>query len=330
MRVRSMVCLFVTAMSVNTLSTELPRSFHKTDMNPLTLGYAGPETSFPARQEQGNWRWQMSANIANTVQADGNTISDDQVLIDAETTVIRLAVEYGLADHWNMVIDLPYIAHGKGKLDGTINKFHDIFGFPEGPRGDRSKDLFAVSYQREGQHKVNVTNPQSGVGDLGVSLIHNLDSSWIQDLKFGGKLKLPTGDHRRLTGSGTHDAVFWVSGSNRLSDKLSHFFTAGGALIEQEKGLLSDMRSSGYGFLSYGVAWRYSSAIDLKIQLDTRSAIYQETDLLPLGAATTLSFGGTLRLSKNYVLDIAITEDVGVGTAPDVVFQINMTRNTRF
>jgi len=68
---------------------------------------------------------------------------------------------------------------------------------------------------------------------------------------------------------------------------------------------------------------------DLKIHLDTRSVIYQETDLLPLGAATTMSFDGTWRLAKNYVLDVVITKDVGVGTTPDVVFQINIMRNTR-
>jgi len=330
MSMKLMTFLLAALTSANVLSAGLSSPLYKADMNPLTLGYAGPQSNFSTTLGQGRWRWQMGANIANTVQSDSNSFVGDSVLIDAETAVIRLAVEYGLTDHWNMVIDLPYIAHGKGKLDGTINQFHDIFSFPEGPRGDRPEDLFAVSYQREGQYLVNLVSPQSEFGDMGVSLTYSLDKSWVQNLKVGAKLKVPTGDSDHLTGSGTHDIAFWLSAANPLGNKFSHFLTFGGTLIEQDKGLLSDMRNPGYGFLSYGVAWRYSPAVDLKIQLDTRSAIYKQTDLLPLRSATTVRFGGTLRLSNNYILEVAIAEDIAVGTAPDVVFQFNVTRNSSF
>ena len=322
--------LLVALTSANALSAGLPSLLYKTDMNPLTLGYAGPQSSFSTTLGQGRWRWQMGANIANTVQSDSNGSVGDSVLIDAETTEVRLALEYGLADHWNMVIDLPYIDHGQGHLDGAVNEFHDLFGFPEGPRGDRPENLFAVSYQRQGQHQVNLRTPQSGMGDMALSLTYNFDKSWVEDLKLGAKLKVPTGDQSRLTGSGTHDVGFWLSAANPLDDKFSHFFTIGGVLIEQDRGLLSDIRNPGYGFLSYGVAWRYSPTIDLKVQLDTRSAIYTQTDLLPLRSATTISFGGALRLSKDYVLDAAIVEDIAVGAAPDVVFQISVTRHSSF
>ena len=325
-----MTFLLTALTSANALSAGLPSPLYKTDMNPLTLGYAGPQSSFSTTLGQGKWRWQMGANIANTVQVDSNSSVGDSVLIDAETTAVHLALEYGLADHWNMVIDLPYINHGIGNLDGAVNEFHNLFGFPEGPRGDRPKDLFAVNYQRQGQHQVNLRTPKSGMGDLGLSLTYSFEKSWVENLKFGAKLKVPTGDQNRLTGSGTHDVVLWLSAANPLADKFTHFFTIGGALIEQSRGLLSDIRNPGYGFLSYGVAWRYSPAIDLKLQLDTRSAIYTQTDLLPLRSATTISFGGTLRVSKDYVLDVAIVEDIAVGAAPDVVFQINVTRHSSF
>ena len=167
----------------------------------------------------------MGANIANTVQVDSNSSVGDSVLIDAETTAVHLALEYGLADHWNMVIDLPYINHGIGNLDGAVNEFHNLFGFPEGPRGDRPKNLFAVSYQRQGQHQVNLRTPKSGMGDMALSLTYNFDKSWVEDLKLGAKLKVPTGDQSRLTGSGTHDVVLWLSAANPLADKFTHFFT---------------------------------------------------------------------------------------------------------
>jgi hypothetical protein len=46
--------------------------------------------------------------------------------------------------------------------------------------------------------------------------------------------------------------------------------------------------------------------------------------MAPLKASTTISFGGMLTIFRDYQLDIAVVEDIHVGTAPDVVFHINL------
>ena len=62
----------------------------------------------------------------------------------------------------------------------------------------------------------------------------------------------------------------------------------------------------------------------MKLQLDAHSAFY-DSGLTELGSdAAQLIIGGALRLSDTWVLDLAVSEDIAVDTAPDVVFHIGI------
>ena len=54
-----MTFLLTALTSANALSAGLPSPLYKTDMNPLTLGYAGPQSSFSTTlgQESGAGKW---------------------------------------------------------------------------------------------------------------------------------------------------------------------------------------------------------------------------------------------------------------------------------
>ena len=306
------------------LPDEMAQPFNRPDMNPLTLGYVTVDPAAGIGIKQGQWRWQMGMNIANTVQLENSVDGRESILLDAETKRLHLGIEYGLLDDWTLFVDLPYIRHSAGQLDGAVDEFHRLFGFPEGPRGKRPRDLLAIEYRVDGQPLIDLNQSTSGVGDIGLSVIHKVDVGFIDDLRLGAKLKFPSGDYNKLTGSGTRDAALWLAGSNPLAMDISHFFSVGAAVVEKDAGLLTDMRRSEYGFLSYGIAWRYNQFLTLKAQLDSRSAIYQQTNMAPLKTSTTVSFGGTLTIFRDYQLDIAVVEDIHVGTAPDVVFHINL------
>ena len=306
------------------LSDHARLPLNRPDMNPFTLGYVTADTTIGTGIAQGQWRWQMGLNVANTVQSESRADGSESILLDAETKRFHVGVEYGLSDKWTLSLDLPYIRHSAGHLDGAVDEFHGLFGFPEGPRGKRPPDLLAIEYRVDGHALVDFSQPSSGIGDIGLSVIRSIDSDWIEDLRVGAKLKFPSGDYRQLTGSGTVDGALWLSGTAALATNVSQFFSVGAAVIEKNAGLLNDIRNSKYGFLSYGVAWRYNDFLTLKAQLDTRSAIYHQTSMAPLKASTTISFGGTLTIFRDYQLDIAVVEDIHVGTAPDVVFHINL------
>ena len=45
------------------------------------------------------------------------------------------------------------------------------------------------------------------------------------------------------------------------------------------------------------------------------------------GNALMLTSGGTLKLPGGYLLDIGVSEDVAVATAPDVTFHLGLSRS---
>ena len=68
--------------------------------------------------------------------------------------------------------------------------------------------------------------------------------------------------------------------------------------------------------------------IEFKLQFDARTSVYSESAMRALGQSMALSMGGTLHFANGYDLDIAVVEDIDVGTSPDVVFHLNL--RTRF
>lgn len=73
-----------------------------------------------------------------------------------------------------------------------------------------------------------------------------------------------------------------------------------------------------------GVGWQATKLIQLKLQLDAQSAIY-DSQLKEMGdPAFQLAVGGSLTFTDDVYLDIAVAEDINTSTAPDVVFQLGL------
>jgi hypothetical protein len=71
-----------------------------------------------------------------------------------------------------------------------------------------------------------------------------------------------------------------------------------------------------------GIGWQATKLIQLKLQLDTQSPLY-DSDLKDLGEqAFQLVTGGSLTFSDNIYLDISVAEDIRTLTAADVALQL--------
>jgi len=63
------------------------------------------------------------------------------------------------------------------------------------------------------------------------------------------------------------------------------------------------------------------------MQLSGHTPLYQGSDLKELTANTLqLHSGGTIRLPGALLLDIAVSEDIAVDTAPDVALHLSLRR----
>jgi hypothetical protein len=89
--------------------------------------------------------------------------------------------------------------------------------------------------------------------------------------------------------------------------------------------ILREQQRHAVGFASVGGGWSPASWIGFKLQLDGHTPFYGGSSLPELSSnSLQLVMGGTLGLSRSTVLDLGVTEDVAVNTAPDVVFHLNL------
>ena len=69
--------------------------------------------------------------------------------------------------------------------------------------------------------------------------------------------------------------------------------------------------------------WR---GLELKLQFDAHSAVFDNTALDFLGEAVILTVGGMYRFESGWILDAAVSEDIAVDASPDVVFVVGLRR----
>lgn len=298
-------------------------TFNVGDMVPININYGVPRNTAPAHLMAGEWQFQLGYDLANTLHIESESEQyNEELLLDAETSRLTVQLEYGLADDWDLRLELPFLDTGAGSLDGFIDGFHRSLGFPEGQRPLRPEDQFAIRYQRDGVTLLDVQQEQSGFGDTSLSFVRTVESDYEDSLSYGFTFKFPTGE--KVT-SDTRDFSVWATSANQLAANWLHYASAGGVWIEKKKGLLAGIRNSAYGFARYGLRWQYFASMSLQAQLDYQSALYDSQTRL-LGQSTSLSLGGTLYFPRQWQLDIAVVEDVDVNTSSDVVFHFNLRK----
>jgi hypothetical protein len=176
-----------------------------------------------------------------------------------------------------------------------------------------------------------VSGSASGIGDVLLSAalpLWNSGEEETQKVSVRAALKLPTGSSSDLLGSGSTDFSVRLNGEDRqafASEKIACFGSLG-VLLMNEGDIIPDRQRKVVGFGSVGLGWQPFSRLALQLQLDGHSAFY-DSELKQLGDfAAQLLVGGTIGLPADFQLDLAVSEDIIVDTAPDVVFHIALRR----
>ena len=150
------------------LNTAAGVPFLARDQNPFVLIYGLPLLPGAETVNRGETKFNLSANITNTVNIEQFTT--ESLFVDTEIYALDLVWQYGLSDAWNLRIKLPFLSYQAGELDGFIEDFHDLFGFPDGDRSNQPRNRLLIRYVRDNNTLVEINGPQTGVGDLAVSL----------------------------------------------------------------------------------------------------------------------------------------------------------------
>jgi len=258
----------------------------------------------------------------------------EAVIQDGENWRVHLTCRYGVTDRMEVGIEIPYVIHTGGFLDGPVNTWHDITGLPDGGRKNTANNRINTTYIKDGRVLINMEESSAGIGDIrvfgGLRLLGS-EGDQGRSLTLRAGLKLPTGNPDDLTGSGAADLHVGVAvmDTTLSPDTGISFFGNAGILFAGGGDLIRDQQRSLVGFGSLGVGWRITDRFTPKIQVDWHSPFHQDSALSTVDAwSAQLVLGGTLSISEKSQLDMAIVEDIAVDTAPDVLFHIAL--GTRF
>jgi hypothetical protein len=296
--------------------------FPARDLNPLLAGFGLP-AALPARVSGETWTFATDLNWASVslVQRAGS----EQLIVDAETREARMTIGRSWSSGFAAQLQIPYRYTGGGVLDDAIDSWHDLFGLPQGSRALSPKDRVRIAYANGNDVRFDVQSSQAGLGDISLDFGRSLASSASTAAAAWLSIKLPSGDADRFTGSGATDVSLAIAAEQRLGESWSAFGQAGVAWLGEGERLADRQRDFGWSALA-GIGWQVSRGWELKAQLDAHSAVFDEADLDFLGEALVLTVGGDYRFVSGWQLDLAVSEDIVVESASDVVFVIGLKK----
>ena len=298
--------------------------FFTFNQSPLVQLYGLPAIGNARLLDPGEQRYRLQADLASNYTLGRSAY--ESLTLDGETTRLTLAFSGHGGRNFEWGLQIPYISHSGGMLDGFIRDWHDTFGLPQGGRETAPIDVLNYRYVRDGETRLEQNLDSDGLGDVRLTGAWQLMRPTGDEetaLALRASLKFPTGDPALLYGSGGTDLALWLNGGYGgygLGPSMSLFGGLGVLMMSKGEVLPELQRNTAlFGSLGFG-AW-VLPRLSLKVQVDFNQAIYQYSELTQLADdSLQLSVGGSLRLIKHTRIELAVVEDIAVATAPDVVF----------
>ncbi|MDA8414383.1 MAG: DUF3187 family protein [Desulfobacteraceae bacterium] len=326
------LALFLICFAVPCLGSDMEITpFRTVNQSPLVRIFGLPAQSDGALTPAGRITANLTQDVASNYTL--STTAREQILLDGESYRWTLAARYGLGQRFEAGIEIPYVLDGGGFLDSFIIDWHNAFGLPQGGRDVAAKNRLNYLYLKDGVQKLKMNHAGSGIGDISLTgamkLYEARDDEHHDSLALRAALKLPTGDSAYLRGSGSTDFALSLCGSmNNFTEwgSLALYGSAGG-LAMTDGDVLRDQQRNLVGFGTVGLGWGPAEWISFKFQLNGNTAFFGGSSLDELSKnSLMLVTGGALRLPGNYLLDIGVSEDIVVATAPDVTFHLGLSR----
>jgi hypothetical protein len=319
---RITIVLLAILLSLN-VKADIFAPFTTSNLNPFVQVHGLPSTRSAQLIPHKVLEWKIQTDFANNFTKD--TKRFESILIDGETYRANLSLRYGFSDKWEVGIEVPYIRHEPGNLDSFIEGFHDLFGLSQSNRDEVPRNLLDYAYT-SGATNQSLSKSVNGMGDVRLNLGYRLREQDDRVWSIRGGVKLPTGDSDKFTGSdGTDVSVgLYLSEVAFLGKESLSFHSNVGILLLGDGDFIEDQVEDWALYGSSTVAWRLSPRVSLKAQFDFHSALYDsEFDEIG-GFAGQLVLGGSIILGEKVQLDLSVSEDIIVDTAPDVVFNIGL------
>lgn len=327
---------FATALLLLALAAPAPAAgidpFPTSNQSPLVQIFGLPSAGSATVLPTGKYALDVAEDIASNFAHDET--SREAILLDGESYRTTLILRRGVGHDLEAGVELPVVGHGGGVFDGFIEGWHDTFNLPQGGRKSAPRNRLLYRYEKNGTVRLLLDESGVGLGDIrltaGWQLHRRTSGSARTAVALRGSLKLPTGSSAWLRGSGSTDLALWLTADSTFSLPgpwgTLGLYGAGGGMIMTRGDVLPDQQRHVAGFGTAGFGYAPFDWITLKLQLDSHTPFYTDTDLRELGnSALEIRMGGDINFSPATSLSIAVSEDLAVYTAPDVTLHLSLS-----
>lgn len=265
-------------------------------------------------------------SIEHSNQFVGGENGDESLILDGESSELVIRHRQRLSACWQVETHIPFISHGGGEFDRAIDDWHQFFGLPDANRESVAFRQINYRYQNSSGNGPSVSAPQSGIGDVQVSIQRSLGCFATADttgaeptVRLG--VKLPSGNPSELRGSGKSDVFADIQSPVwRVSQRWHLGANLGIIVLGDSKHF--DVQRQSAAYATGGALFRLSHRYRIIAQLDWHTPFYRSS-LTELGnSAISLSVGARILLPSNQSIELSISEDLAVDTAPDIVARI--------
>ncbi|EAQ99140.2 DUF3187 family protein [Congregibacter litoralis] len=303
-------------------SRDLTAPIASRNLSPLYANLGVPVMTRAASLEEGEWIVDSTLHWASHAVLERR--GGEGLELDGETQRLDLRLQRGFGRKLSLSLNLPYIRHSGGNLDGLIDGWHAFWGMPDGPRGVQPDDRLRYAYT--GPEGFELDSSRSGLGDveLGAKLQVSAGDNWA--LGVFAQYKFATGDSSDFTGSGESGASLGARWSRQrcvFADVSCHLqigvSEVGDSAFDEDADTVTP-------FLGFSLAWLIHPSVSILAQIDTHDVIYEAAVLRENGSPVWGTLGLRWQPATRWLIDAQFVEDLAVGSAPDVTFRFSLSR----
>ena len=259
-------------------------------------------------------------SVSNTLNVERRRT--ESLFVDGESDTLRLSYQASLLDSWRYRVTLPITHDSGGALDTAIADWHRGFDFQPGNRPFYPINVLRYSYS--GQGNIDLKHSQTSVGSVSAEVGWYAVDDDARTVSIWCGTQAPSGRVSKLTGDGAWDAALWAHWAAR---RTSWQFAAELGVARPFGDKLfggSAQRASLFGRSS--LTRTLNARWSIRAQLEAQTRRVTDSELRFLGPSVVFSTGLVYRSANHWRIEMGLSEDAAVNTAPDIGFFLGLQR----
>jgi hypothetical protein len=317
------LCIPTLAAAEDALGDRLGDPLQSRNLAPLQANLGIPLMQGASGLKAGQWTLSGGLHWASHSlfeQDQGETLE-----YDGETRRLDLTLAMGLGRGLTLTANLPWVKQSGGKLDSLVDGWHGFWGLPDGARDEQPQDRLLFALDAASGFALNENS--SGIGDAELGLAWRFRERTTGSWSVFAQYKLATGEAQDFSGSGDDGYALGLRFSSQscIWSALNCHWQAGIASIGDIK-LIDDAKSQ-VAFAGLSLAWTLTPAVALIGQLEMQQNPFDTPVLEERGAPVLGTLGLRWLPARGWQLEGQFSEDLNVGSAPDVTFRLAVGRS---